>query len=180
MKFLLILLLLEYTSGGYILQQNKKKIIYEDQLLKFDIKLYNTNNSCLKNENYSAHFDLITNCQCYQTPETCFNEIIDKPKFLNYNWSWILNDYNMSYINISNCIVNSLENQCVICENVILNYYTQNNNNICYSIYFIGIVLILLILGICMVGVYFIIKNNRRNGYTSINNPKKYRFFTKK
>ncbi len=86
----------------------------------------------------------------------------------------------MSYVNISDCIINNPENDCVTCENLTLNFYTENNNNICYSIYFVFIIFILIILSICILGIYFIIKNNRRNDYQNIDGRRRYRFFNRK
>ena len=53
--------------------------IYEGQLLKFDIKLYDNNDSCSIYHNNSKHFELISNCECYQTQEDCYSEIIIWP-----------------------------------------------------------------------------------------------------
>lgn len=179
MKLILFLLLcFQYSSGEIINQNNNKKL--EGQILKFDIKLYENMQLCNQNENNSAHFELLTNCQCYRDENDCITEVIHRPEFLNYNWSTILNDYNMSYVNISDCIINNPENNCFSCDNITLNFYTENNNNICYSIYFLFIIVILIILGICILGIYFIIKNNRRNDYQNIDGRRRYRFFNRK
>ena len=39
---------------------------------------------------------------------------------------------------------------------------------------------ILIILGICILGIYFIIKNNKTNGYQNMDGRRIYRFFTRK
>lgn len=181
--FLILLILLPYIDGSLVELKNNYNEL-EDNLIKFNIEIFDNNTKCLENTNSITNFDFISNCNCFRDNNDCKYEIFERSNFQNFNWSFILNDFNISYFNISSCITNQTEDECIFCDKYVLNYKSYYNSNICSSIYAVTVLIILLIICICLIGVYFVIKNNRNSSYTRIsesvdNSSKRYRFFKK-
>jgi hypothetical protein len=188
-NIIFLLSLLSYTHADFILDYNDddntsgKDIIIGD--FHFDIFIYPNNSSCLNDTQRTlikADFDTPSGCSCFNSDYECYQMLTQSDLFLNYNWTSLLKNNNLSYFNVSECIIEKKPyDNCFSCKNNTLLIYKSFNKDICLVSGLIFILISVFICAFIIIITYWCVKRRRIRDYQPIAQPKKkkYVFFTR-